>query len=88
MPYGSKLHIQPTTLELLSPSCSTRAVQKSLFLNNNKKKNGEHSGEEKKKAGEWNISRKITRQKDDDDDDNCFYIALFSALEQTHCARM
>ena len=25
---------------------------------------------------------------DDDDDDGCFYIALFSALEQTHCARM
>ena len=24
----------------------------------------------------------------DDDDDDCFYIALFSALEQTHCARM
>ena len=22
------------------------------------------------------------------DDDDCFYIALFSALEQTHCARM
>ena len=25
---------------------------------------------------------------DDDDDDDDFYIALFSALEQTHCARM
>ena len=25
---------------------------------------------------------------DDDDDDVCFYIALFSALEHTHCARM
>ena len=25
---------------------------------------------------------------DNDDDDDCFYIALFSALEQTHCARM
>ena len=23
-----------------------------------------------------------------DDDDDCFYIVLFSALEQTHCARM
>ena len=23
---------------------------------------------------------------DDDDDDDGFYIALFSALEQTHCA--
>ena len=32
------------------------------------------------------------RTKDDDDDDDDhddrFYIALFSALEQTHCARM
>ena len=25
---------------------------------------------------------------DDDDDKDCFYIVLFSALEQTHCARM
>ena len=25
---------------------------------------------------------------DDDDDDDCFYIALFSALVQTHYARM
>ena len=25
---------------------------------------------------------------DDDDDDDCFYIALFSALDQTHCARV
>ena len=25
---------------------------------------------------------------DGDDDDDCFYIALFSALEQTHCAHM
>ena len=25
---------------------------------------------------------------DDDDDDDCFYIALFSALKQTHCACM
>ena len=25
---------------------------------------------------------------DDDDDDGRFYIALFSAHEQTHCARM
>ena len=24
----------------------------------------------------------------DDDDDDCFYIALFSALEQTRCARL
>ena len=34
--------------------------------------------------------KKKTEQNDDndDDDDDCFYIALFSALEQTHCARM
>ena len=25
---------------------------------------------------------------DDDDDDDRFYMALFSTLEQTHCARM
>ena len=25
---------------------------------------------------------------DDEDDDDCFYIALFSALQQTHCAGM
>ena len=25
---------------------------------------------------------------DDDNDDDCFYVALFSALEQAHCARM
>ena len=25
---------------------------------------------------------------DDDDDDDCFYIVLFSALEQTHCTCM
>ena len=24
---------------------------------------------------------------DDDDDDDCFYVALLSALKQTHCAR-
>ena len=29
-----------------------------------------------------------TCERDDDDDDDCFYIALFSALKQTHCARM
>ena len=28
------------------------------------------------------------RQNDDDDDDDCFYIVLFSVLEQTHCTRM
>ena len=30
----------------------------------------------------------LTDDDDDDDDDDCFYIALFSALEQTHCACM
>ena len=29
-----------------------------------------------------------THDDDDDDDNDCFYIALFSALEQTHCACM
>ena len=27
-------------------------------------------------------------RKQNDDDDDCFYIVLFFALEQTHCARM
>ena len=31
---------------------------------------------------------KLYDDDDDDDDDDCFYIALFSALEQTHCARI
>ena len=30
----------------------------------------------------------LTGNNDDDDDEDCFYIALFSTLEQTHCARM
>ena len=39
------------------------------------------------------ISRTLYDDDDDDDnddvdDDDRFYIALFSALEQTHCARM
>ena len=29
-----------------------------------------------------------TRTWSDDDGDDCFYIVLFSALEQTHCTRM
>ena len=41
-----------TTHQLSSPSCSTRAIQKSLTLN---KKYFEFSG---KKSGEWTISRK------------------------------
>ena len=37
-------------------------------------------------AGQWmNVEPTV---KDDDDDDNCFYIALSSALKQTHCAHM
>ena len=51
-----------TTDQLSSPSCSTRAIQKSLTLNNNKK--SEFSG---KKSGEWTISRKMTRQKEPED---------------------
>ena len=35
-----------------------------------------------------NLYECILHYDDDDDDDDCFYIALFSALEQTHCARM
>ena len=49
-----------TTYQLSSPSCSTRAIQKSLTL----KKNYEFSG---KKSGEWTISRKMTRQKEQED---------------------
>ena len=30
----------------------------------------------------------VSGRGDFDDDDDCFYIALFSVLEQTHCARM
>ena len=33
-------------------------------------------------------TQKVRKNFDDDDDDDCFYIALFSALEQTHCARL
>ena len=39
------------------------------------------------------LSMHLDDDDDDDDDDDgddgdCFYIALFSALEQTHCTRM
>ena len=51
-----------TTYQVSSPSSSTRAIQKCLTLN---AKIFEFSGEkEKKKAAEWNISRKMTRQKE------------------------
>ena len=33
-------------------------------------------------------SRRRGKDDDDDDGDDCFYTALLSALEQTHCARM
>ena len=46
-----------TTYQLLSPRCSTRAIQKSLTLN---KKYLRVLW--KKKSGEWTISRKLTRQ--------------------------
>ena len=55
-----------TTDQLSSPSCSTRAIQKSLTLSlilNEKY----FSFLEKNKSGEWNIrliSRKMTRQKE------------------------
>ena len=31
------------------------------------------------------IALTSTRQRETVDDDDCFYIALFSALDQTHC---
>ena len=35
----------------------------------------------------WEIwLNNYNKTKHDDDDDDCFYIVLFSALEQTHCA--
>ena len=46
-----------TTYQLSSPSCSTRAIQKSLTL---KEKYLSFLGG---KSGEWTISRKMTRQK-------------------------
>ena len=50
-----------TTYQLSSPSCSTRAIQKSLTLN---EKYESFLGE---KSGEWTISRKTTRQKKQED---------------------
>ena len=32
--------------------------------------------------------QKVSQSAQYDDDDDCFYIALFSSLEQTHCARL
>ena len=50
-----------TTYQLSSPSCSTRAIQKSLTL---KEKYLSFLGG---KSGEWTISRKMTRQKEQKD---------------------
>ena len=33
-------------------------------------------------------SSNLTAKQKGDDDDDCFYVALFSTLEQTHCAHM
>ena len=51
-----------TTDQLSSPSCSTRAIQKSLTLNKKYLKVFW-----KKKSGEWTISRKMTRLKEQED---------------------
>ena len=49
-----------TTYQLSSPSCSTRAIQKSITHNY-------LSFQGEKKSGEWTISRKMTRQKEQED---------------------
>ena len=46
-----------TTYQLSSPRCSTRAIQKSLTLDEN------YLRVFWQKSGEWTISRKMTRQK-------------------------
>ena len=51
-----------TTYQLSSPSCSTRAIQKSLRLNDFLKRI--FGG---RKSGEWTISRKMIRQKEQED---------------------
>ena len=51
-----------TTYQLSSPSCSTRAIQKSLTLNGNCLRVFS-----KEKSGEGTISRKMMRQKEQDD---------------------
>ena len=50
-----------TTYQLSSPNCSTRAIQKSLTLNE------KYLSFLEKKSGEWTISRKMTRQKEQKD---------------------
>ena len=49
------------TYQLSSPSCSTRAIQKSLTLNE------KYPRVFWKKSGEWTINRKMTRQKEQED---------------------
>ena len=51
-----------TTYQLSSPSCSTRAIQKSLTLN---EKYLSFLRGKKKELGEWTISRKMTRETSD-----------------------
>ena len=51
-----------TTYQPSSPTCSTRAIQKSITLNEKYL-----SFLEEKNSGEWTISRKITRQKEQED---------------------
>ena len=51
-----------TTYQLPSPSCSTRAIQKSLTLNEKYL-----TVFWKQKSGQWTISRKMTRQKEQED---------------------
>ena len=50
-----------TTYQLSSPSCLTRAIQKSLTLNE------KYLSFLERKSGKWTISRKITRQKEQED---------------------
>ena len=52
-----------TTYQLSSPSCSTRAIQKSLTLNEKYLR----VFWREKKSGEWTISRKMTRKKEQKD---------------------
>ena len=59
MPWQQVAH---TTYQLSSPSCLTRARQKSLTLNEKYLRVFW-----KKKAEEWTISRKMTRQKEQED---------------------
>ena len=62
VPYGSKLHIPPTNYHV-SPSCSTRAIRKSLTHNDFLGGGGIIFWKKSQENGElWTISRKITKQ--------------------------